>query len=143
MAGLCIFLFSITGCNNDVSIPDGAFDENTVDLRGTWTVAGVTLNGVDISDRMEFSRMTLQLEMDGNGPTGYQIENDGIPFLVTENGSWFYDDKVYPTLISFDSPGKNAIATFSEPPLSGGSNFSIAFSLGCADNIYVYHLTRQ
>lgn len=131
------------GCNNDVEVPDGAFDERIVDLTGSWTVSQVQLNGIDITSRLEFSRIDLQLAGGADGPTSYTIENDGLPFLVTTDGDWSYDDNIYPTQVTFTTDGKAKTASFSMPPISGGNEFTISFALGCADNSYTYLLTRQ
>jgi hypothetical protein len=139
---LIIALFYL-GCDNDVDIPDGAFDERIVDLNGSWTVSSVLQNGVDITDRMEFSRIDLQLNSNAEGPSSFTIENDGLPFLVTRDGEWSYDDNIYPTQMIFTAAGESRTAAFATPPISGGDDFTISFALGCADNTYTYLLTRQ
>lgn len=133
----------IAACNDDVDVPDGAFDEKIVDISGSWQVTSVLQNGKDITGLIEFSRLQLTLNNDTQGPSTYSIENDGIPFIVTQSGDWQFDDKIYPREMIFSPSGESITSVFVTPPISGGNDFAISFALGCEDNKYVYHLTRQ
>ena len=138
------FLIILLSCeDNKVNIPEGAFDENTVNLSGAWIISQVMLNNVDITDRMDFSSLTLNLNMENNNPATFTLAGNTTPFIVTESGSWQYDDPSYPTRLRFISGLEPKEADFDAPPISNDDRFSIRFSLGCVDNIYVYHFIKQ
>lgn len=103
----------------------------------------VSQNSDDITERLSFSNLTLHLEMDSEGPTEYQIETAGLPFVVLQNGIWSFDDVTYPTNITFTSADAGATVLLDKPPVSGGNYLSLSFSLGCDANIYVYEFVKQ
>ncbi len=140
MVTLAVCLLS---CNDEVNIPDGAFDEKIMDLSGLWTVGAVSLNEQDITDRLNFNDLTLKLETNTEGPTTYEVDNGGAPFIVTTNGTWQFDDNVYPKSIVFTSENGDDVVRFTIPPISRDNRFTIEFSLGCEDNVYVYQMIRQ
>ncbi len=133
----------ISSCDNEVDIPDGALEEQVVNISGLWSVGAVSLNGTDITDRFDFQNMTLKLEMSNGEPTTYEIDNNGTPFVITEDGTWSYDDKIYPQQVEFSGGGKSESVRFAIPPISGDERFTIEFSLGCEDNKYTYQMVRQ
>lgn len=133
----------LIACNDEVNIPDGALEEQEVDLSGLWTVGSVSLNGTNVTERLNFQDLTLKLEMNDSGPSSYEVDNNGAPFIVTQNGSWDFDDRSYPQEIIFNSdPGEESVR-FAVPPVSGDVRFTIEFSLGCEDNKYTYQMIRQ
>lgn len=137
---LCALVFA---CEDEsVTIPDGALQEHTVDLEGTWKVKQVLLNNQDITSIFDFEQIELHLEMD-QLPTNFTIETGSAPFPVIENGRWEFNDPSYPTSISFDVDNTKRSVDFSSPPISGDNSFKISFSLGCPDNIYTYHFEKQ
>ena len=140
LVALTVCLFS---CNDEVNIPDGAFDEKVMDLSGLWTIGAVSLNEQDITERLNFNDLTLKLEMNAEGPTSYEVDNGGAPFVVIKNGTWQFNDKVYPKSIVFTSPSGDEAVSFTSPPVSRDNSFTIEFSLGCEDNLYVYQMIRQ
>ena len=135
--------FLFLGCNDDVTIPEGALEEHLVDIRGDWQLKVVNQNNDDISERMSFSDLTLRLEMNNEGPTDYQIETAGLPFVILEDGTWTFDDNAYPTAITFTSSNASATILLDRPPISGGEFLSMSFSLGCNENNYVYEFIKQ
>ncbi len=123
--------------DRDVNIPEGSLEEHMVDIQGQWRVNRVLLNGLEITDRMDFSEVLLTLQMN-NGPTTYEIETGQAPFPVLTGGTWSYDDLVYPTSIRLQNNDRQESLLFASPPISGDLQFSLSFSLGCSDNIYTY-----
>ena len=132
----------LTSCDDKISIPQGALDEQTVDLQGTWRVQKAFANGQDITELFDFGQIVLTLKMN-EGPTDFEIENGDAPFPVTQNGSWVYNDLVYPTMMIFSTVSVERSLGFAAPPISGNTSFSLQFSLGCADNVYVYQFEKQ
>ena len=141
----CLLCASVMflACNDEITIPDGALEEHVVDIRGDWQLKTVRQNSEDISERMSFTDLTLHLEMDSQGPTEYQIETAGLPFVILEDGTWSFDDVSYPTTITFTSSKQTATILLDRPPISGDDYLSVSFSLGCGENIYVYEFTKQ
>lgn len=125
-----------------IDIPDGALDEHTVDLGGTWKVKQVLLNNRDITSTFDFNQITLTLKMDA-APTDFEISTGTAPFPVVQNGKWEYNDLAYPTSIFFNVNNTKRSVDFSAPPISGDSSFKITFSLGCQDNLYTYYFDKQ
>ena len=135
--------FMFLACNDDITIPEGALEEHVMDIRGEWQLKIVRQNKDDISQRMNFSDLTLHLEMDSKGPTDYQIETAGLPFVILEDGTWSVDDVSYPTAITFNTSNASATVLLDRPPISGGDFLSMSFSLGCSENTYVYEFIKQ
>lgn len=142
MCVLCLSLMFLA-CNDEITIPEGALEEHVVDLRGDWNLKIVSQNSNDISDLLTFSDLQLRLEMDANGPTDYQIETAGLPFVVLVDGVWSFDDVTYPTSITFTTPDESVTVLLDRPPVSGGNYFSLSFSLGCGVNNYIYEFSKQ
>lgn len=140
---LCLLLpLLVISCKEDIQIPDGAFDETTVDLQGTWKISKVFRNDEEMTEAFDFSGFELQLQMDASGPSGFSISNSGAPFVVLENGNWAYDDKIYPTAMVFTAGGDTETVLFAQPPISSDNRFSITFSIGCSDNSYTYEFAK-
>ena len=138
-----VIVLLLGACEDDVNIPEGAFDEQIVDLRGEWSISSVVQNEDDISGRMDFGTLRLTLNMTEAGPSDYEVETNGLPFITLKDGTWSYNDLTYPTSITFTSPDGDVVASFATPPVSGGNYFEIAFSLGCEDNVYIYRMQKQ
>lgn len=141
---ILFFIAFFVACEDkEVTIPDGAFDEKIIDLQGTWGISQVIMNNEDITADFDFSQFKMTLNMDGSGPTTFQIDGALTPFVVTNDGNWSYNDPVYPNSISFTTSDGVKTANFNVPPISTNNNFSLAFILGCGDNSYVYHFSKQ
>ena len=123
--------------DNGVSIPDGALEEQMVDIKGTWQVTEAWLNDEEITTRLDFGQIILILDMN-ESPTTYEIETGDAPFPVIDDGNWSYDDVVYPTRMQFTNSATQEMVHFAQPPISGDQQFSIFFEMGCPDNIYRY-----
>ena len=135
---LTMCLFWLTSCEDEgVSVPVGALEEQSVNLAGQWQVSRAWQNGEDITTLLNFSELILTLQMNGE-PAAFEIETGSAPFPVLENGMWSFDDLSYPTALELNTNTSQRSIDFTNPPISGSSDFSLSFSLGCPDNLYTY-----
>ena len=137
----CFFLTLLACDQPEVDVPPGALEEQTVDMGGTWQLVQAWQNDRDITDRLDFSKIILTLNMDG-APTTFDIQSGGAPFPIDRAGSWSLDDPAYPTQLLLSTDSRQRALSFSAPPLSGDARFSINFSLGCEDNTYTYEFRK-
>ena len=107
--------------------------ESTKDISGDWTVISATRNGTDLMSVIDFSQFKVSFK-DGK----YTLINK-LPFLVSNDGSYSFDDPQYPFKISFTATGSPAVATaFTYPIVNGIRQLTLTFSPGCPGNTYVY-----
>ncbi|MDB5088130.1 MAG: hypothetical protein JWR09_2124 [Mucilaginibacter sp.] len=107
--------------------------ESTKDISGDWTVISATRNGTDLMSLVDFSQFKLSFK-DGK----YALINK-LPFLVSKDGTYSFDDPQYPFKISFTATGNPAVATaFTYPIVNGIRQLTLTFSPGCPGNTYVY-----
>jgi len=107
--------------------------ESTKDISGDWTVIAATRNGTDLMSTIDFSQFKVSFK-DGK----YTLINR-LPFLVSKDGSYSFDDPQYPFKISFTATGSPAVATaFTYPIVNGIRQLTLTFSPGCPGNTYVY-----
>lgn len=107
--------------------------ESTKDISGDWTVISATRNGTDLMSIVDFSQFKVSFK-DGK----YTLINK-LPFLVTQDGTYSFDDPQYPFKISFTAAGSPAVATaFTYPIVNGVRQLTLTFSPGCPGNTYVY-----
>jgi len=107
--------------------------ESTKDISGDWTVISATRNGTDLMSIVDFSQFKVSFK-DGK----YTLINK-LPFLVTKDGTYSFDDPQYPFKISFTAAGSPAVATaFTYPIVNGVRQLTLTFSPGCPGNTYVY-----
>ena len=107
-------------------------------LNGNWRVASVIRNAEDITATVDSTGLRLTLHDDNS----FTIENNNIPFVANENGTWLLDDPAYPFHISFKAKDSItiAIADLSVPVVMGKRKMVITFSPGCYSNKYIYTL---
>jgi hypothetical protein len=129
-------------CEEDINVPEGALDEQMVDLRGVWKVKQALVNNIDISSAFAFDQITLTLQMD-QAPSSFEINTGEAPFPVVSGGSWTYNDVSFPTAMQFNAAAASGSVAFAEAPISGDSTFKVSFSLGCQDNVYTYTFEKQ
>ena len=88
-------------------------------------------------DGFKFSRFNKN-----NYKLTFTIENNNIPFVANENGTWLLDDPAYPFHISFKAKDSITIgvADLSVPVVMGKRKMVITFSPGCNSNKYIYTL---
>jgi hypothetical protein len=137
---VCLVIGLFLMCESPIFIPEGAFQEVTVDMSGSWKITSAYRNGIEISDKFDFTGFGLKLDFDNSEATAYQIETKQVPFPVISDGNWKYNDPVYPTQMHLFSTLDTAIIEFVESPISGFNEMRIKFQLGCSDNVYIYDL---
>src|SRR5690606_27251501 len=92
----------LTGCKTE----EFYFQEPSKDISGNWRLIKMTRNGVDITARVGEA---FGIAFGNNGAT-YQLGEHLIPFVVSGNGTWAFDDPAYPFAISFTpADGSKAI----------------------------------
>lgn len=107
------------------------------ELSGSWAIARATRNGTDITSRFDFSHFRITFS-----DSSYTIDSL-VPFIVSRNGKWSFDDPQYPFNINFratDSAAKASPLLF--PVVNGKRNVIITFSPGCDLNSYQYTLQK-
>ena len=114
-------------------------DESVKDISGVWKLQMVSRNGIDITESMDFSQFTLNLNNDGT----YTIDNY-LPFVVKENGIWNTDNPTMPFQIVFKEESKSepVKVELNYPIVNGSRSLTIKLSPGCYSNTYVYQLIR-
>ena len=130
----------MTACdtfNDDFSAD--SYSEAPKEVSGIWQLTGVTRNGSDISDEMDFSQFKLHL----NGDNSYTLENY-LPFVVEGNGTWTVDDPLYPFSLTFqeEEGGDPVKVEISYPIVKGKRNITLTLSPGCYSNSYVYSFVK-
>jgi hypothetical protein len=106
-------------------------------LSGSWQIIKATRNGTDITTRFDFTHFRIHFS-----DSTYTIDSL-VPFIVSKNGKWAFDDPTYPFNISFtptDSSSKKGPLLY--PVTAGQRNVIITFSPGCNLNSYQYTLQK-
>lgn len=104
-------------------------------LSGNWKITKAVRNGTDLTARFDFSGFRINFS-----DSTYTLTNP-VPFLVSKNGKWFFDDPQYPFRLSLQEQNQAAkISEFSFPVVNGVRNIIISFSPGCILNTYQYTL---
>lgn len=132
-----IALISISaGCEQE-EVPYLVGEQKNIE--GSWKIAQASMNGDDLTPWGDFSQFRLQIGADNT----YTLENQ-IPFMVDRNGTWAFDDPVFPTEISFTPEGSSTPVTsrFVFPIVSGKRMINVTFSAGCSSNKYEYTFER-
>ncbi|HMR83273.1 MAG TPA: DUF5004 domain-containing protein [Niabella sp.] len=111
--------------------------EAAKDIVGTWKIASVTRNGVDITDYFDFSAFRIQFKGDGSYIVGHEA-----PFVIAKDGTWTLDDGAYPLRISFIQQGGSQafVNEFEYPVVEGVRRIILKGSPGCNRNTYQYAL---
>ena len=111
--------------------------EPVKDLSGNWQIIKATRNGTDLTQRFDFSRFRLHFT-----DSTYTIDSL-VPFIVSRNGKWAFDDPSYPFTLSLQATDSSAkIAPLLYPVTGGQRNMIITFSPGCSLNTYQYTLQK-
>ncbi|MCW3094311.1 MAG: hypothetical protein JWP81_5380 [Ferruginibacter sp.] len=106
-------------------------------ISGSWKIIKALRNGTDLTNRFDFSAFRINFS-----DSTYTIENL-VPFIVSKNGKWNFDDPKYPFKISFTA--QNSVekgSTMLYPVVDGVRNIIISFSPGCTLNTYQYTLQK-
>lgn len=134
------YVLAAASCKTDKLVPE--VTESTKDINGTWTIVSATQNGRELMNLP--NGMTHLAEFKITFADGkYTVEN-AVPFIVSGNGQYKFNDPQYPFDISFTADGGQAgvKSTFLFPVVNGERRFTITFSPGCDKNIYKYTLKR-
>jgi Domain of unknown function (DUF5004) len=133
-ASVIIFLLVNFSCKKEnTMIPS----EPVKTINGSWKIIKALRNGTDLTNRFNFSAFRINFS-----DSAYTIENL-VPFIVSKNGKWNFDDPVYPFKISFTA--QNDVEKGSGmlyPVVDGVRNIIISFSPGCTLNTYEYTLQK-
>jgi len=106
------------------------------DIKGSWQVIKATRNGTDLTARFDFSKFRIHFS-----DSTYMIDSL-LPFIVSKNGKWAFDDPQYPFYLSFTIPDSTARSPLLYPVTGGQRNIIITFSPGCTANSYQYTLQK-
>lgn len=112
--------------------------ESVKTITGTWKILQASRNGTDLTTRFDFSQFTITFS-----DSSYTIANP-VPFIVSNNGTWHFDDPSYPFNISLtatDSATKTTGLLY--PVVNGKRNMVVSFSPGCTSNAYQYTLQQN
>ncbi|HEX6429640.1 MAG TPA: DUF5004 domain-containing protein [Niastella sp.] len=111
--------------------------EPVKDLSGNWQIIKATRNGTDLTQRFDFSRFRIHFT-----DSTYTIDSL-VPFIVSRNGKWAFDDPTYPFTLSLKATDSSAKSSPLLYPVTGGQrNLIITFSPGCSLNTYQYTLQK-
>jgi hypothetical protein len=112
-------------------------NEPLKNIAGSWGIIHATRNGTDLTNSFDFSHFRIVFT-----DSTYAIDSL-VPFVVSRNGRWAFDDPQYPFNLIFtpaDSPNVSTPFTF---PVTGGvRNIILSFSPGCPANAYQYTLQK-
>ena len=135
IAGMAIS--SCSRLNDDFDPYD--ITESLKDLSGVWKIESVTRNDVDITNAIDISNFSLNLNADGT----YTIDNY-LPFVVRESGVWTTDNPQYPFKLIFKENGteQGMDVELKYPIVNGERKLSITLSPGCESNHYMYQMKR-
>ena len=107
-------------------------------INGSWKIVKALRNGTDLTARFDFSAFRINFS-----DSSYTITNP-LPFLVSKNGTWSFDDPQYPFKLSLRQQSDTAkTSEFSFPVVNGVRNIVISFSPGCKLNSYQYTLQHD
>lgn len=111
--------------------------EPVKNLTGNWQIIKATRNGTDLTARFDFSPFRIQFT-----DSSYTIDSL-VPFIVSHNGKWSFDDPTYPFRLSFQATDSSAKTSPLQYPVTEGQrNLIITFSPGCSLNTYQYTLQK-
>lgn len=110
--------------------------EPVKDIQGSWQVIKATRSGTDLTSRFDFSKFRIHFT-----DSTYTLDNL-VPFIVSKNGRWAFDNPNYPFTLSFTLPDSTAQSPFQYPVVGGQRNIIITFSPGCSSNSYQYTLQK-
>jgi hypothetical protein len=136
---LCIMACSFFSCDKFKDSDEYVFDESLKDIAGSWSIAGATRNGLDITKAMDFGAFRITF----NGDQTYTIDNY-LPFLVRNGGTWSVNDIQYPTQLIFkeETSAESNVSLFEYQIVNGERQITLSFSPGCRNNVYSYVLER-
>ena len=136
---LLIALFM--SCEDKPELNPEGFTEFGVDISGSWKINQVLQNDIDITNFFDFQSFSLQMNYENGQPSTFSLSDFSGPFsLKQNNGTWSFDDPIYPQKINFSD---GTILDIKGGVLSKGNQMTIETSLGCSSNTYTYLLTKS
>ncbi|MGN6416445.1 MAG: DUF5004 domain-containing protein [Pseudobacter sp.] len=132
MASLALIVLVTAACQKEKEL---VFTEAAKPLTGSWRIVKVVRNGEELTNRFNFAAFRISFT-----ENAYSITNP-VPFVVSKNGKWQFDDPQYPMELSFTPDGGSAVKpTFRYPVVKGKRSLVLLFSPGCEQNNYEYTL---
>lgn len=129
---LAIVIYSCKKENTDIPA------ESVKKIDGSWKIIRALRNGTDMTARFDFSKFRISFS-----DSSYTITN-AVPFIVSKNGNWRFDDPNYPFRVFFRATGDTTTSsTVQYPVVKGVRNIIISFSPGCTSNTYQYTLEKE
>jgi hypothetical protein len=111
--------------------------EPVKNVNGSWQIIKATRNGTDLTSRFDFTHFRVHFT-----DSTYTIDSL-VPFIVSKNGRWAFDDPTYPFNINFTATDSAVRKSSLLYPVTGGQrNMIITFSPGCNLNSYQYTLQK-
>ena len=134
IAYLALFSIALFSCKPErLATPS----EPVKSLMGSWQIIKATRNGTDLTSRFDFSPFRINFT-----DSTYTIDSL-VPFIVSKNGKWAFDDPKYPFNISFTAADSGTkMSPLLYPVTAGQRNLIITFSPGCNGNSYQYTLQK-
>ncbi|MDP4210271.1 MAG: DUF5004 domain-containing protein [Bacteroidota bacterium] len=131
--GLCAFLF--TSCQKDIA----TIAESTKNVVGSWKIVQLTRNGEDMTTRLDISKFRIIFNADNT----YTLQ-DQFSFLVTNPGTYSFDDPQYPFFMKFlpQNSTSESKVNFDYPIVNGQRQIRLKFSPGCSKNAYEYYFEK-
>jgi hypothetical protein len=139
LAGCVLFA---TSCKTENLVP--VVNESVKNIDGTWKIASATLNGADILNTIPDDMTHLSTFSITFNAGKYTVQNP-VPFIVSTDGDYTFNDPQYPFDISFTATGATAPvkSSFLFPVVQGQRRVTLTFSPGCSKNTYVYTLKKD
>ena len=139
---VCVLLLAVAmaSCKTEQMVPN--FTEPVKDINGTWAITSATQNGTELinlpNTMTHFSDFTITFA-DGK----YTLQNP-VPFIVSTDGEYKFNDPQYPLEVSFTATGETTPvkSTFLFPVVQGQRRVTLTFSPGCTKNVYKYTLKK-
>ena len=129
-----ILLLLVFSCKKENAVAPA---EPVKAITGNWKIIKAVRNGADLTARFDFSAFRINF-----ADSAYTI-TDQVPFIVSKNGKWSFDDPQYPFKMFFTAQSDTTKSTaILYPVVDGVRNIVISFSPGCTTNIYQYTLQK-
>ncbi|WP_158534905.1 DUF5004 domain-containing protein [Mucilaginibacter hurinus] len=123
----CIAILSVmAACKTNKS----ELIEPQKDISGTWQIAKIVQNGIDITPYADYSAFSITFNKDNT----YSLSGE-LPFIVNSGGTWNFNDPQYPFSMLFRPTDGNAISSKLAFPIVGSKyQLGISFIKGCPGN---------
>jgi hypothetical protein len=129
---LLLLLAPFIGCKPENKLIS---TETVKNVSGAWEIVRATENGANLMPYFNFSNFRITFT-----DSTYAIDSL-VPFIVSRNGKWAFNDPQYPFSIMFTPTDSATVSSPLQFPVVGGvRNLIITFSPGCPQNSYQYTL---